>query len=466
MNCPLCGHEVSDGVKYCPICGANVEAARIRAQGGDPRSVYYQTQPDTNDYQADVYAQSYASSPDAAVVPDGGAAETPYYDYDEAQQAQEQQAADDAWFYSADPTVSAAPAGAYEPTRVEAGGYGESVGYDDSNLQAAEGLPVEPEEPVEDYDGAGDLYSQAPQAYDNQAEAYEPTQVYQPVTQSYQPATQQYQQTDYQPQPAPYQGNGYQPDAKQADATYAGVRHAVPMQSSAPAGQQSMRDGSLQEREPRPKWPIVLIVILLLVIAVAVALIILQPWNATQPTQSGGDQTPPAQEQTSDSQASAPEQEAVPPEQAQDQGQADEVAQEPPAIDQQPAVDPNVEVFNQLTGYYDALPGYEGRVVDIVNAINNGQGGDDLIATAQQVQTELATQQANLASMGLSADSPYAQTHANISTLYNDLYQRVTTLIAGLTGTDVYSRDNVDGVSRYKSEYESLYPTSRPVQVG
>ena len=94
MNCPLCGHEVSDGVKYCPICGANVEAARIRAQGGDPRSVYYQTQTEPADGPAFTPEQRRVYADDTIVAgPDSDLAQATYYDYETSQQTAEQQAA-------------------------------------------------------------------------------------------------------------------------------------------------------------------------------------------------------------------------------------------------------------------------------------------------------------------------------------------------------------------------------------
>ena len=33
MNCPLCGSEIANNVKYCPVCGADVEAAQRRSSG-------------------------------------------------------------------------------------------------------------------------------------------------------------------------------------------------------------------------------------------------------------------------------------------------------------------------------------------------------------------------------------------------------------------------------------------------
>lgn len=256
----------------------------------------------------------------------------------------------------------------------------------------------------------------------------------------------------------PVQGAAPQP-RNAAPANPMAQGRAVPMNSSMPA-QDPGRSFDTSKMNSAPKWPIVLIVILaLVVIALAVLLAVRscspQP-GTTVPADSGTVNTPVSTPDSSGTAGTAP------------------VVDNSTTSQPQTSAD-NDAAYNELVAVYDQLGAFADRIQSVVDFCNNYDPADVAalqaeLATAQALQSEIGAQGETLAAMQLAEGSPYAESLATMKTLNGDLAGRVTDLVDGLQQwvngqeADAFGRNNENGQSVYKTEYEALYPNARPVQ--
>lgn len=264
-------------------------------------------------------------------------------------------------------------------------------------------------------------------------------------------------------------------------------RAAVPMNSSmpqqhAPRGQQqAVRNFDTSQMGGTPKWPIVLIVLLALVIIVAIVLIVI---NLAKPaTPSAPTQTSTAASSTVDAtqgtNANAPATDGATPTELTDVPAADQPATA--------AGLSNADAFAQLTNYYSQLAGFNDRISAVAEDFNSSYLSSDItvrqnsLATAQALWDEISAQQSGLDQMTLADGSAYVDSLNTMKTLYNDLANRIRVLVeawqASVDAGDnpsaasdqissILGADNGEGgVNRYKAEYDSLYPSSAPVEV-
>ena len=306
------------------------------------------------------------------------------------------------------------------------------------------------------------------------ARAAAPTQAYQPVPP--QPPTYAYDDATAVAQPvagqAAYQQQAYQQQTYQRPSQQPGRASAGGQGGVAGRGFDTAKMSS------SPKWPIVLIVALVVII-IAVLLLIFHPWTLVGGSGDAGQQgTSATTAQTAGSATTG----------------ADTAADTDAATgtDAQPAVTDgtnatgvaasagldNASAYTQLTAVYDQFVGFSDRIQAIVDYINNSgyaaADATDWLSEAQALLGDLEAQANTLNTMELADGSAYVQTLVDLKTLNNDLVERTSSLVDGLAAgiggdadgaTAALTRNNdANGVSIYKTEYESLYDAARPVQ--
>lgn len=262
-------------------------------------------------------------------------------------------------------------------------------------------------------------------------------------------------------------------------------RRAVPFNSSMPPQQHSaMRNFDTSKMGGAPKWPIVLIVLLALVIVVAVVLIIFRPWESSSgsTTVTGS----PTVSQTTDATTATDGTDAT----------AEGVAETTEGTE---ATEPTTteatatgalseeEAYAQLLAHYEQLGSFDERISAVASDFNANYLSSDLsvrqasLATASALQSEISTQSAALAALVLADGSAYTDTKNTLQELYNDLANRIRVLVeawqasvdagdtpnnAAETISSILSADNLsNGVNQYKSDFDTRYPSSAPVQV-
>ena len=62
MNCPVCSSEIQAGIKYCPVCGTDVEGAQLRMQQAAARTAPTQRMPQAANVQPRAQVQQPAAS--------------------------------------------------------------------------------------------------------------------------------------------------------------------------------------------------------------------------------------------------------------------------------------------------------------------------------------------------------------------------------------------------------------------
>ena len=62
MNCPVCSSEIQAGIKYCPVCGTDVEGAQLRMQQAAARTAPTQRMPQAANVQPRAQVQQAAAS--------------------------------------------------------------------------------------------------------------------------------------------------------------------------------------------------------------------------------------------------------------------------------------------------------------------------------------------------------------------------------------------------------------------
>ncbi len=62
MNCPVCSSEIQAGIKYCPVCGTDVEGAQLRMQQAAARTAPTQRMPQPANVQPRPQVQQPAGS--------------------------------------------------------------------------------------------------------------------------------------------------------------------------------------------------------------------------------------------------------------------------------------------------------------------------------------------------------------------------------------------------------------------
>ena len=238
---------------------------------------------------------------------------------------------------------------------------------------------------------------------------------------------------------------------------------AVPMNPSMPPQAVGGRSFDTSKMNGSPKWPIVLICVLVVVI-VAVVLLIFHPWSqgAEAPTSNV-----PA---TTEAETVTP---VASEGDAQDAGEVSE-SQQTAAAGLSDA-----DAYTQLSSIYGQFEGFNGRIQSLVDYFNtyfpDGADATSLqsqLDAARALQTELAAQTDQLNAIQLAEGSAYVDTLANLKTLNNDLVQRTADLadalqawVDGASSDQIGSyltRNNQNGSSVYKTEYESLYPNAAP----
>lgn len=260
-----------------------------------------------------------------------------------------------------------------------------------------------------------------------------------------------------QQMPPQYEPRQPQPQA-QVPANPMAQQRAVPMNPSAPPQEAGTRGFDTSKMASAPKWPIVLICILAIAVVVLVVLLVVRGCDTPAPV-APDTTNPPVQ-----TPATSPETDANTP----SVGDQTVVPATSGALD-------NTAAYDQLTAAYDQLGAYADRIQAVVDYCNNRDETDAAglqaeIDSARALQAEIAAQGDALNAMQLSDDSPYAGTLANLKTLNVDLAGRIGDLVDGMqqwaNGEEAtaFSRHNENGQSTYKSEFEALYPNSRPVQ--
>lgn len=259
------------------------------------------------------------------------------------------------------------------------------------------------------------------------------------------------------PQPPAHGGAPQQPQGR-----------AVPMNPSMPPqAAPGARGFDTSKMNGSPKWPIVLICVLVVVI-VAVVLLIFHPWS------QGGDSPMAEGPTTSNAETVTP----VSTEGGEgDAGSVSETPQDATAAGLSDA-----DAYTQLSAIYGQFAGFNDRIQGVVDYFNtyfpDGADATTLQAqldSARTLQDELSAQTDALNAIQLADGSSYTETLANLKTLNNDLVQRTADLADALqawvdgAGSDqvgaYLTRNNQNGASIYKTEYDNLYPNAAPQPV-
>jgi hypothetical protein len=249
------------------------------------------------------------------------------------------------------------------------------------------------------------------------------------------------------------------------------AQHAVPMNPSTPP-QQASRGFDTASMAPSPKWPYVLIAVLVVAI-VAILLLIFRPWASSQAPE--GDATVAGDDSTAVATVGTVE------------GTGDAATGTEPVVDEGSTTTPAAtDAYDQLNSLYGQLAGFDSSISSVAGTFN-----DSYLSSDQTQRQTYASQAADLlaqikagydevSAMALSADSPYYATWNNMVTLYDCLYNRARVLseawnlsaqaadpssvqdqISQVLGAD----NDSNGVNRYKTQYNELYPQSQPQQL-
>lgn len=237
-----------------------------------------------------------------------------------------------------------------------------------------------------------------------------------------------------------------------------------------PQGARPLRDFDTSKMGGSPKWPIVVICILVLVIIAAV-LLIFHPWDLGGSDDSADMPATVVQTDGADDSADAP---AAEGDQAADVSDAGQDAA-------------SVDVFGELTNYYNQLSGYNDQISSVASSFNaNYMNADQAYrqseaTTASNLASQLSGQLTAVQSLAVAEGSVYYTQWQNIVTLYDCLWHRADVLsrawaisanasdpasadvqneISAILGAD----NDANGNNVYRLQYEELYPASQPYQ--
>ena len=141
------------------------------------------------------------------------------------------------------------------------------------------------------------------------------------------------------------------------------------------------------------------------------------------------------------------------------------------------------QIFQTLSSEYSALDGYSNRIVSCVDDFNSWYIARDMNkrqasqATAEKVKSDLEAAKAEIESLKVSSNSPYAADAANLIELYDCQIGRITSLTDAWAVSVQYevpsehqdeilaalSANYVGGNNPYLERYDELYPSSKPV---
>lgn len=141
------------------------------------------------------------------------------------------------------------------------------------------------------------------------------------------------------------------------------------------------------------------------------------------------------------------------------------------------------QIFQTLSSEYSALDGYSNRIVSCVDDFNSWYIARDMNkrqasqATAEKVKSDLEAAKAEIESLKVSNNSPYAADAANLIELYDCQIGRITSLTDAWAVSVQYevpsehqdeilaalSANYVGGNNPYLERYDELYPSSKPV---
>ncbi len=399
MHCPYCQNEVPDGSQICPVCHADIAAAARRASAAAGQG-----------------SASYAAQRSTGTQQGQGYSAAPQQPYTEQPQ----------------PTGgSYAPQGAQYP--------GQGYGSAQQQAQAPYGQYGGQAAPTQRFPQQAGAYGRsgaAPQANVNQ-----------PMGQA------QYTAGQGQSNPNPMAQQGAQP------------------------AQQNLRPFDTKSMSSTPKWPIVVLVILVVIIIAAALLLVFHPWRSNSPT------TTPAVTVTSNSGDASRAASAASVSSASSESSASAAEAASSAAPATSAVSTTSEeqAYQTLSAAYQAADGFNTSIGELATRFNS----EDLLNAAETtrqsaidsgnaVLTQIQGQIDALDAITLASDSAYTETLSNMQTIYQDLYHRMNTLVSALQATisgggveeanSIIAADNgSDGISIYKAEYDSLYPSSAPV---
>lgn len=231
-----------------------------------------------------------------------------------------------------------------------------------------------------------------------------------------------------------------------------------------------------EEKSAMPKWPLVLIAILLVFILVAAGYLVLSTLGVVN---LGGGQSSTTVTSTAE-ESSSVDGNSISGTLGGASSQATDAAGTSAGQTGAVAVVDDATAYAELSGAYEAASGFDSSIAELAARFNNESLLEADEATRQAamdsagaVLDEIQSWVTRLESLNLAADSVYASNLESQKTMYNDLYQRMNILYTALrttlngSGIDaatsiVASANDVNGVNRYKAEYDSIYPTAQP----
>lgn len=231
----------------------------------------------------------------------------------------------------------------------------------------------------------------------------------------------------------------------------------------------------LQERKRKRIFIALCCVIAVLVIA---ACVLAYVRFGGQAGQEGAQQQSQAQQQAP---AASSEESEKPEAKADDE--AAKASAEAEALAREQSAPTEEQIFQTLSSEYSALDGYSNRIVSCVDDFNSWYIARDMNkrqasqATAEKVKSDLEAAKAEIESLKISNNSPYASDAANLIELYDCQIGRITSLTDAWEVSVQYevpsehqdeilaalSANYVGGNNPYLERYDELYPSSKPV---
>lgn len=249
-----------------------------------------------------------------------------------------------------------------------------------------------------------------------------------------------------------------------------GAPQNPPIDKAGAQGAHSSSGDSSSQQKKKPIALIVLVAVVLILIAV-IAFLLMKPLGSNSSLEGGEDLTPVEVPIVDESESASQE----------------DLAEKAQKVSEKEQAEAEDGVYATLSQAYDALSDYDNRVQACVADFNNYallEKHSERTAyadIADELEDELHKELRTLRNNIVSSDSKHKQTYEDVCTLYECLIKRIAAINEGWSlscraglgnnmqkwAEEIFEpvvSDNVDGVNRYKTRYDELYPQAKPKQ--